>query len=133
MKEVPLSYLKDDVSRYLREAEKREISITRHGKPAEVLIGFESVDDGAITGWRMIRVSLKGSILIKVLPVDQTLTLCSSIHVLQIFSACSSAFSLLAKVRSGHSNLLISVTFCSGSNIKPLQDHPFCGPGTAIT
>ena len=33
------------VSRFLREAEKQEIVITRHGKPAGVLIGFESEDD----------------------------------------------------------------------------------------
>jgi prevent-host-death family protein len=45
MKEVPLSEVKDDLSRFLREAEKREIVITRHGKPAGVLIGFESDDD----------------------------------------------------------------------------------------
>ncbi len=29
----------------MREAEKQEIVITRHGKPAEVLIGFDSEDD----------------------------------------------------------------------------------------
>jgi len=45
MKEVPLSEMKDDLSRFLREAEKQEIVITRHGKPAGVLIGFESEDD----------------------------------------------------------------------------------------
>jgi prevent-host-death family protein len=45
MKEVPLSEIKDDLSRYLREAERQEIVITRHGKPAGVLIGFESEDD----------------------------------------------------------------------------------------
>ena len=45
MKEVPLSEVKDDLSRFLREAEKKEIVITRHGKPAGVLIGFESEDD----------------------------------------------------------------------------------------
>jgi prevent-host-death family protein len=45
MREVPLSEIKDDLSRFLREAEKREIVITRHGKPAGVLIGFESEDD----------------------------------------------------------------------------------------
>jgi prevent-host-death family protein len=45
MKEVPLSEFKNDFSRYLREAEKQEIVITRHGKPAGVLIGFESEDD----------------------------------------------------------------------------------------
>ncbi|QQO15446.1 type II toxin-antitoxin system Phd/YefM family antitoxin [Bradyrhizobium diazoefficiens] len=45
VKEVPLSAIKDDLSRYLREAETQEIVITRHGKPAGVLIGFESEDD----------------------------------------------------------------------------------------
>jgi antitoxin (DNA-binding transcriptional repressor) of toxin-antitoxin stability system len=34
MKEVPLSEIKDDLSRFLREAETQEIVITRHGKPA---------------------------------------------------------------------------------------------------
>ncbi len=45
MKEVALSEVKDDLSKYLRLAEKEEIIITRHGKPAGVLIGFESEDD----------------------------------------------------------------------------------------
>jgi prevent-host-death family protein len=45
MKQVPLSEVKDDLSRFLREAETQEIVITRHGKPAGVLIGFESEDD----------------------------------------------------------------------------------------
>ena len=45
MKTVPLSEIKDDLSRYLREAERQEIVITRHGKPAGVLIGFGSEDD----------------------------------------------------------------------------------------
>ena len=45
MKQVPLSEIKDDLSRYLREAETQEIVITRHGKPAGILIGFESEED----------------------------------------------------------------------------------------
>lgn len=45
MKKVALSEVKDDLSRYLRLAEKEEVVITRHGKPAGVLIGFESDDD----------------------------------------------------------------------------------------
>jgi len=40
-----LAQVKDDLSRYLREAAGKEIVITRHGKPAGVLIGFESEDD----------------------------------------------------------------------------------------
>jgi prevent-host-death family protein len=45
MRQVPLSEVKDDLSRFLREAEERDIVITRHGKPAGVLIGFASEDD----------------------------------------------------------------------------------------
>jgi len=45
VKEVPLSEVKDDLSRYLREAETQAIVITRHGKPAGVLIGFETEED----------------------------------------------------------------------------------------
>lgn len=45
MREVPLSEVKDDLSRLLREAEKQEIVIMRHGKPAGVLIGFGSEKD----------------------------------------------------------------------------------------
>jgi prevent-host-death family protein len=45
MKEVPLSEIKDDLSRFLREAATQEIVITRHGKPAGILIGFESEED----------------------------------------------------------------------------------------
>lgn len=43
--QVPLAKVKDDLSRYLRAAEEGEIVITRHGKPAGVLIGFASEDD----------------------------------------------------------------------------------------
>lgn len=42
LREVPLSEVKDDFSRFLREAGKQEIVITRHGKPAGALVGFES-------------------------------------------------------------------------------------------
>lgn len=45
MKKAALSDVKDDLSRFLRLAEKEEVIITRHGKPAGVLIGFESEDD----------------------------------------------------------------------------------------
>ena len=45
MRRVPLSQVKDDLSKYLHLAGNEEIVITRHGKPAGVLIGFESEDD----------------------------------------------------------------------------------------
>jgi prevent-host-death family protein len=44
IKHVALSVVKDDLSHYLHEAENGEILITRHGKPAGLLIGFASVD-----------------------------------------------------------------------------------------
>src|SRR4051812_27601267 len=45
MKKVALSEVKDDLSKYLRMAEEEEVVITRHGKPAGVLVGFASEDD----------------------------------------------------------------------------------------
>jgi prevent-host-death family protein len=45
MKKVALSAVKDDLSKFLRWAEKEDIVITRHGRPAGILIGFESEDD----------------------------------------------------------------------------------------
>jgi prevent-host-death family protein len=42
---VALAKVKDDFSRYLRLAASEEIVITRHGRPAGVLIGFESDED----------------------------------------------------------------------------------------
>ena len=45
MKTVPLSLVKDDLSKYLHLAEREAVVITRHGKPAGVLIGFASEDD----------------------------------------------------------------------------------------
>jgi prevent-host-death family protein len=45
MKKVTLTEVKDELSKYLRLAEREEIVITRHGKPAGVLVGFASEDD----------------------------------------------------------------------------------------
>jgi prevent-host-death family protein len=45
VKRVPLSEIKSDLSRFLREAKTEEIVITRNGKPAGLLIGFASEDD----------------------------------------------------------------------------------------
>lgn len=45
MKKVAVSELKDDLSKYLRVAEKEQIIITRHGQPAGVLVGFASEDE----------------------------------------------------------------------------------------
>jgi len=44
MKTVAINEVKDDLSKFLRLAEKETIVITRHGKPAGVLIGFEDED-----------------------------------------------------------------------------------------
>lgn len=45
MKKVPLNQLKDDLSKYLRLAEKEQIVITRHGRPAGILVGFAPEDE----------------------------------------------------------------------------------------
>jgi prevent-host-death family protein len=45
IREISLSEVKDDLSHLLREATRGDIVITRHGKPAGVLIGFKSEDD----------------------------------------------------------------------------------------
>jgi prevent-host-death family protein len=45
MKKVSLTDVKDDLSRYLRLAEREQIVITRHGKPAGVLVGFATEDE----------------------------------------------------------------------------------------
>ncbi len=42
---MAVAEVKDDFSRYLRLAAKQEIVITRHGRTAGVLIGFESEDE----------------------------------------------------------------------------------------
>src|SRR3990170_8890333 len=44
-RQAALAEVKDDLSRFLRLAESEDILITRHGKPAGVLIGFEGEDD----------------------------------------------------------------------------------------
>jgi prevent-host-death family protein len=45
MRRVALSEIKDHFSEYLRKASKEQIVITKHGKPAGVLIGFATEDD----------------------------------------------------------------------------------------
>lgn len=45
MRQAALAEVKDDLSRFLRLAESEGIIITRHGKPAGILIGFETEDD----------------------------------------------------------------------------------------
>ena len=45
LRRVPLSEIKDDLSRFLHEAEGEEIVITRNGRPAGVPIAFASEED----------------------------------------------------------------------------------------
>ncbi len=45
MRRIPLSQVKDNLSELLKTAGKDEIIITRHGKPAGVLTGFDTEDD----------------------------------------------------------------------------------------
>jgi prevent-host-death family protein len=45
MKKASLAQVKDHLSQYLHDAEQEQVVITRHGKPAGVLIGFETEED----------------------------------------------------------------------------------------
>lgn len=45
MKKAALSEVKDDFSRFLRLAESEDVIITKHGRPAGILIGFKTEDD----------------------------------------------------------------------------------------
>lgn len=45
MKKHTMSEAKDDICRIIREAEREEVLITRHGKPAAVVIGFHDEED----------------------------------------------------------------------------------------
>ena len=45
MKSAALNEVRDELSRYLRLAEQENVLITRHGKPAGILIGFASEDE----------------------------------------------------------------------------------------
>ena len=45
MRHMALTEVRDHLSEYIRQAEREHIVITRHGKPAGVLIGFESEDE----------------------------------------------------------------------------------------
>jgi len=40
-----MTQAKNDICRIIREAEKDEVLLTRHGKPAAVVIGFRNEDD----------------------------------------------------------------------------------------
>ena len=61
VKEVPLSEVKDDLSRYLREAESHEILITRHGKPPVSSLGSLRRMTGLTTDSKTTAVSLSAS------------------------------------------------------------------------
>lgn len=45
MKRHTMSEAKNDICNIIRKAEKEEILITRHGKPAAIVIGFRDEDD----------------------------------------------------------------------------------------
>lgn len=45
MRKVSVANAKDQLSKYLHLAAEEEIVITRHGRPAGILIGFETEDD----------------------------------------------------------------------------------------
>jgi len=52
MKTIALSEIKDNLSKYLRMAEKEQIIIMRHGKPAGVLVGFKTEDDWRVSTYQ---------------------------------------------------------------------------------
>ncbi len=45
MKTHTMTEAKNDICSIIREAEKNEVLITRHGKPAAVVIGFRDEDE----------------------------------------------------------------------------------------
>ena len=45
MKRHTMSEAKNDICNIIHEAENEEVLITRHGKPAAVVIGFRDEDD----------------------------------------------------------------------------------------
>ena len=45
MKQVAFAKLRDHLSKYLEEASKNQIVITKHGKPAGLLTGFATDDE----------------------------------------------------------------------------------------
>ena len=45
MKQIAFAEVKDHLSKYLVEAGEEQIVITKHGRPAGVLMGFASEDD----------------------------------------------------------------------------------------
>ena len=45
MTKIPVNEAKDQLSSLLKRAESEEVLITRHGRPAGILIGFADEDD----------------------------------------------------------------------------------------
>ena len=45
MKKHTMTEAKNDICKIIKEAEKEEVLITRHGKPAAVVVGFHDEDD----------------------------------------------------------------------------------------
>ena len=45
MKKYSMTEAKNDICSIIRESEKGEVLVTRHGKPAAVIIGFRDEDD----------------------------------------------------------------------------------------
>ena len=45
MIKVALNEAKDQLSKYIKKAVRDEVIVTKHGRPAAVIIGFESEED----------------------------------------------------------------------------------------
>ena len=61
MKTHTMTEAKNDICKIIRESEKEEIVIMRHGKPAAVVIGFHNEDD-----WFDYRIENDESLLRKI-------------------------------------------------------------------
>ena len=57
---------KNDICAIIREAEKDEVMITRHGKPAAIIIGFHDEDD-----WFDYRLENDERVLRKIAPARE--------------------------------------------------------------
>ena len=76
MKHIALSEVKDELSKYLHVAEHEEVVITRHGKPAGILIGFQSEDD-----WFDYRLERDPRLLKRIEAARQSLRAGRGVHI----------------------------------------------------
>ena len=113
MKEVPLSEVKDDLSRFLREAETQDVIITRHGKPAGVLIGFVTIDATGYLDQLVVAADHWGSALANTL-VDEAKRL--SPHRITLLVNTDNARAIRFYERNGFAH--------AGEDVNPTSGRP---------